>query len=203
MIDCPQRQSFITNCNFDPVSQPTLRTKTTHPEMLEQISLADLAGIEEAQPTFQIRGRQTPSPLVRSSNSVASFMGSSIRPLDVAHKDKWLELKSKIRTFCQGLGRNHCLENNKTADHDCTGLSFCPRLGEMNFVCMVGAALNDGRSYRPCVTLTSSKNCTSIQKKLTKHILKANTSKIKAYVDMVSREVFDAPMQIDTVISQD
>lgn len=171
--------------------------------MVEQVSLAELAGIENAVPMSHSRNLQNPSLLSRSSNSVASFIGSSICPHDVAHRDKWLELKSSIRVFCQGLGRKHCQENDKSANHDCSNLSFCPTLGEMNFVCLVGAALNDGRSYRPCVTLAPSKKCTTSQKKLTKRILKANTSELVKHVDTVSREIFDGPMHIDTVISQD
>ena len=196
--------STITNCNFDHTSQlsPQLKVHHTLFAMInEQTSLADLAGIQNAETTFHLR--QTPSPLSRSSNSVASFVGSCIRRHDVADEKKWLELKTSIRTFCQGLGKIYCQRHFKSAHHDCTDSPFCPILGEMNFACLVGAALNDGRYYRPCVTLAPSKNCTTKQKKATKQILRSNVSELVEYVNVISKDIFKNSMQIDTVISQD
>ncbi len=170
--------------------------------MTDNTSLAELAGIENANTDFESRNHDRMNPSDRSSNSVASFLGSSIHPRDVASEEKWLELKSSIRKFCQGLGKSYCLQHYEPDQHNCAATFWCPILGELNFACLVGAALNDGRSYRPCVTIAPSKNCTSKQRKATKQILKANSARLVQYVATASTTIFDKPIQIDTVISE-
>lgn len=163
--------------------------------------LAQLAGVTAFNPNTSFPNLSA-CHKKGSSLSVAKFMGSNVMPWDITDHGKWIKLKEAVRDFCHSLGRAQCMKLTKLTDHDCRSLPFCPLLGERNVACLVGAALDVTLSYKTCLTLAPSSQCTTSQRKLTKQLLKENTATLVKFIDVASKDIFDSHMQMTAVISQ-